>query len=169
MFKKTLLSILLTILFIPNFVLAYSDYLIVGGENIGIELKSNGVIVSGFYKVNDKYIAKEANLSVGDIIVSINDEKINSISDFTSAINKSNGDIKIGYINNDILKYTNLKSSNNLKTGLYIKDSVTGIGTLTYIDPNTKIFGALGHEMFHWRYKDIMCEECECKHIKEID
>jgi len=33
------------------------------------------------------------------------------------------------------------------KTGLYVKDSITGIGTLTYIDPNTLIYGALGHEI----------------------
>lgn len=161
MFKKTLLSILLTILFIPTFVLAYSDYLIVGGENIGIELKSNGVLVVGFYEVNDRYIAKDAGLSVGDKIVSINDFKINSINDLTNTIKSSNGNIKIGYINNDITKYTNMKLSKDTigsyKTGLYVKDSITGIGTLTYIDPNTKLFGALGHEMFHWRYKDIMC------------
>ena len=36
------------------------------------------------------------------------------------------------------------------KTGLYVKDQITGIGTLTYIDPNTKIFGALGHEIIEY-------------------
>ena len=35
----------------------------------------------------------------------------------------------------------------NYKTGLYVKDSITGIGTLSYIDPETKIYGALGHEI----------------------
>ena len=33
------------------------------------------------------------------------------------------------------------------KTGMYVKDKIVGIGTLTYIDPATKIFGALGHEI----------------------
>jgi len=151
MIKKTLLSILLTILFIPNFVLAYSDYLIVGGENIGIELKSNGVMVVGFYKVNNEYLAKKAGITIGDKIVEINDTKVNSILDLTNAINKSNGNIKISYVNNNVKKFTNLKLykdiSGNYKTGLYVKDSVTGIGTLTYIDPKTKTFGALGHEI----------------------
>ena len=59
MFKKTLLSILLTILFIPTFVLAYSDHLILGGENIGIELKSKGVVVVGFYKEESIMIKKK--------------------------------------------------------------------------------------------------------------
>ena len=151
MFKKTFQLILLSILFIPTLALAYSDYLIVGGENIGIELKSKGVVVVGFYKVNNEYIAKEVGLQVGDIITSINDQQVNSINDLTKIISSSNGDIKIGYINNNITKYTNLKlsknGSNSFKTGLYVKDSVTGIGTLTYIDPNTKLFGALGHEI----------------------
>ena len=40
------------------------------------------------------------------------------------------------------------KDENNMyKTGLYVKDSITGVGTLTFIDPNTKLFGALGHEI----------------------
>jgi len=46
---------------------------------------------------------------------------------------------------------TNLKiinTDNNVyKTGLYVKDNITGVGTLTFIDPNTKLFGALGHEI----------------------
>ena len=46
-------------------------------------------------------------------------------------------------------KKSELKNiKNNIyKTGLYVKDSITGIGTLTFIDPNTKKFGALGHEI----------------------
>lgn len=151
MFKKTLLSILLSILFIPTFVLAYSDYLIVGGENIGIELKSDGVMVVGFYKVNNKYIAKDAGLSVGDRIIAINETKVNSILDLTNTISKTDGNIEIEYVNDNIVKYTDLSltkdNTGNFKTGLYVKDSVTGIGTLTYIDPNTKLFGALGHEI----------------------
>ena len=150
MFKKTFLSILLA-LCLPTITLAYSDYVIVGGENIGIELKSKGVSVVGFYKVNDSYIAREAGLELGDVITSINGNSINSIADLTNEIKKSTGDIKIGYMRNDISKYTSLKLSKNesdsFKTGIYVKDSITGIGTLTYIDPNTKLFGALGHEI----------------------
>ena len=36
---------------------------------------------------------------------------------------------------------------NVVKTGLYVKDMVSGIGTLTFIDPETKLYGALGHEV----------------------
>lgn len=130
---------------------AYSDYVIVGGQNIGIKLNSKGVMVVGFYKVNDNYIAKDSGLEVGDLITTINNQNINTANELSNKINTSQGDITIGYIRNDITKYANLKlskdESNQYKSGIYVKDSVSGIGTLTYIDPNTKIFGALGHEI----------------------
>ena len=149
--KKTCLTLLLSLFIIPINAFAYSDYIIAGGENIGIELKAKGIIVVGVYKVGDNYPASEAGIKVGDIITSINDETVASISDLSSKINTRGEDnIKIGYIRNNISDYTNLKlyKDNDIyKTGLYVKDSISGIGTLTYIDPNTRLFGALGHEI----------------------
>lgn len=150
-FKKTCLILLLSLFIMPSCILAYSDYIIAGGDNIGIELKAKGIMVVGVYKVGDNYPANEAGIKVGDIITSINDEQVNNISELSSKINTRNEDsIKIGYIRNDISSYTNLKlyrDNQIYKTGLYVKDSITGIGTLTFIDPNTKLFGALGHEI----------------------
>ena len=151
MIKKTFLFLLLTILCIPNFVLAYSDYIVVGGENIGIELKADGVMVVGFYKVNNEYIASNAGIEIGDRIIAINNQKISSIYDLTNNIKSSDGNIAIEVVRDNITKQFTLQlpkdANNNYKTGIYVKDSVTGIGTLTYIDPNTKLFGALGHEI----------------------
>ena len=151
MIKKTFLSILLTILLIPSFVFAYSDYIVVGGENIGIELKADGVMVVGFYKVNNEYIASQAGLEIGDMITAINNQEVNSIYDLTNKIKTSDGNITIEIQRDNTTKTIDLQlikdANNNYKTGIYVKDSVTGIGTLTYIDPNTKLFGALGHEI----------------------
>lgn len=149
-FKKTALLILLTLISIPTNTLAYSDYIIAGGQNIGIEVKSKGVMVVGTYEVNSKNIAYDSGIRIGDVIVSIDDEKVSSVEDLTTKVSNSNGTIKIGYIRNNITKYTDLelfKDGNSYKTGIYVKDSITGIGTLTFIDPNTKLFGALGHEI----------------------
>jgi len=147
--KKTFLSLLLTFFCIPG-VYAYSDYIIAGGQNIGIELNSKGVMIVGFYKVDNHYIAEESGLAIGDVITTINDQEVSSIQELVNKINQSNGDIKIGYMRNDMSKFTNLKlvkQDNTYKTGIYVKDSISGIGTLTYIDPNNKVFGALGHEI----------------------
>lgn len=137
----------------PLNVFAYSDYLIAGGENIGIEIHSKGVMVVGLYKIENTYPATEAGLKVGDVITAINDENISDIEEMVRKINqvKTEGTIKIGYKRDDVLKSTNLKlyrdENQVYKTGLYVKDSISGIGTLTFIDPETNIFGALGHEI----------------------
>ena len=142
---------ILTILLIPFNTLAYSDYIYASGSNIGIELKSKGISVVGLYKVGETYPGKDAGIEQGDIITSINDKEVSSIEEMLNSLRNYQDDtIKIGYIRNDIANYTNLKlvkDNNTYKTGLYVKDSITGIGTLTYIDPNTQIFGALGHEI----------------------
>lgn len=155
--KKAFLSILLFFFLVP-YINAYSDYIYAGGENIGIQLKSKGIIVSGFYKVNNKYIASDAGLKIGDRIIKINDTIVNESSDIKDILNESNGNITIEYIrgNNTLKANINIpKEENEYKTGIYVKDSISGIGTLTYIDPNTKLFGALGHEILESSTKEI--------------
>ena len=146
---KIKLLILLTSFIMPISILAYSDYIIPGGENIGIEIKSKGVMVVGLYEINGKYLTSD--LKVGDLITKINDQKVETIDDMTKIIGSSNESIKINYIRNNKEETTTLnlvKDENNIyKTGLYVKDEIKGIGTLTFIDPNTKLFGALGHEI----------------------
>ncbi len=156
-FKKIknniLLTLIFTLLIIPNYTLAYSDYIVAGGENIGIELNSKGVIIVGTYEVNGINPAKEANLRAGDKIIKINNKDVINIEEMLKVIeninNKSN--VKITYLRGNKTNDTSLKlskSSDNIyKTGLYVKDSISGVGTLTFIDPNTKLFGALGHEI----------------------
>ena len=57
------------VLFIPVTVFAYSEYLIASGRNIGIELKTNGVLIVGSYKIGNYDALLDSNLRLGDIIV----------------------------------------------------------------------------------------------------
>lgn len=154
-FKKTCLCFLLSLFIMPSYILAYSDYVIAGGENIGIELNAKGIMVVGVYKVGDNYPAIDAGIKVGDIITSVDGDLVGNIGDLSKKIsNRTEDSIKIGYTRGNLTNYTNLKlyKDNDIyKTGLYVKDSITGIGTLTFIDPKTKLFGALGHEIVNWR------------------
>ncbi len=151
--KNTIKLLLLALLIIPGTAFAYSEYIIASGENIGIELNSKGVIIVGTYKVGNNDPAKKANLQNGDKIIKINNIIVTSIEEMLSVIQKSgiSNSIMITYLRGSNEYNTNLsliKDDNNiLKTGLYVKDSITGIGTLTFIDPKTKIYGALGHEI----------------------
>ena len=145
-FKKFFI-ILLTLFIIPINVLAYSDYIIAGGENIGISINSKGVLIIGKYPINGDNL--NTDLKNGDIIIKVNDININNVNDLTELLN-NNDNPQITYVRNNTKHITRLefiKENDTIKTGLYVKDNITGIGTLSFIDPNTKLFGALGHEV----------------------
>lgn len=143
--------LLLFLLIIPINVFAYSKYVIPGGETIGIEVNSKGILVVDFYKVNNRFIAKEAGFEIGDRIIKVENIEVNSINemlDIIKNINKKNINFLIERNNTNLelnLKLT--KENDIIKTGLYVKDKINGIGTITYIDPETKIYGSLGHEI----------------------
>ncbi len=149
--RKLLVFISILLVILPFNAYAYSDKIILGGDNIGISVKTKEILIIGFYKVNDKFIASDAGFAIGDKIVKVNDTKISNIESLVSEINETNSnEIKIT-INRDgeekEIFLPIVKEDNIIKTGLFIKDQITGIGTLTYIDPETKIFGSLGHEI----------------------
>lgn len=141
-------KILLFLLLIPTIVFGYSDYVIVGGDTLGLEVNSDGVVVVGYYEINGNYINK--HLKVGDRIIEVNDIDVDSSNELVELIDKYMTDNKVlitydrdgtEYDGELYLNYVN----GTYKTGLYVKGNVLGIGTLTYIDPNTKVYGMLGH------------------------
>lgn len=147
--KKKIIILLITLI-LPINVFAYSDYLIVGGENIGIEVKNDGILVIGFYKVNNEY--NKNGLKIGDIIKKVNDVEVLSIEELVETIDELQKDKKVTLTiernkKEKDIEFQLIEDDGKYKTGLYVKDSVTGIGTLTYIDPSTKIYGALGHQI----------------------
>lgn len=135
----------------PQITYAYSTHVIPGGETIGIEVNSKGVLIVGFYKVNNQYIAKEAGFKTNDLITEINNIKVENIEKMVELISTSETPIKFKVIRNSQEKTINFNLKYNpkeiLKTGILVKDKINGIGTLSYIDPTTKIFGSLGHEI----------------------
>ena len=141
--------ILLCVFLFPITIFAYSDHIIVGGETIGIEVHSNGIYVVGFYDVSSHDIAREAGFEIGDIIKKIDSKDVVSISDLNEILSEEKN-YKFQVLRKD--KNINIsldvvEDESVLKTGLYVKDQINGIGTLSYIDPETKIFGSLGHEI----------------------
>ncbi len=147
--KRFIIFSLLTFL-MPLQVLAYSNYIIPGGENIGIEVYNKGIMVVGFYKVNGEY--PKTNLEAGDSIIKIGNESVNTVNELVTAIDKNikNNIVEVTFVKDNKEYKTELEVSlfdGIYKTGLYVKDSLNGIGTLTYIDPESKIYGALGHEI----------------------
>lgn len=148
--KRMLLTFFLSIIIPFCEVFAYSNRLYVGGENIGIEVKTKGVLVIGLYKVNNTLINESSGITKGDYITKINDIEIKNIEEFSREINKNkdNDEVLVEYRRGNSINKTNIKiykDNDEIKTGLYVKDSVSGIGTLTAIDPSNNKFFALGH------------------------
>ena len=156
------LKVLLICLFLfPLNVLAYSDFIIPGGETLGIEIESDGIMVIGFYQINGKYNKGNPIIKSGDYIIAVEGISISNVTELTSVIedNVNKGFVNVTYKRNNKTNTSKLeliKDEGIYKTGLYVKDSITGIGTLTYIDPETKIFGALGHEIVESNTKNIV-------------
>lgn len=160
-FKKIFLMLLISLISIPTNIYAYSNKVILGGNNIGIEVKTKGILVVGLYEINNKMVAESSGIKAGDYIISVNGNNISSISDFTKEIEKDEDkkQIEITYKRKNKNYNTTLDITNvddEYKTGLYVKDKINGIGTLTFIDPNTKKFGALGHEIVTKETNEIL-------------
>ena len=150
-FKKLTLALFLTIYIIPQTILAYSKEIIASGETVGIKLNTDGILIVGSYEINGHNSLVEAGLKTGDIINQINNNNVNTVEEMVNIISNCNCDsLKILYERENKTKKTTLnlyEDKGVLKTGLYVKDSISGVGTLTFIDPNTKYFGVLGHEI----------------------
>lgn len=150
--KKLKIIVLTMIMLSPLNVFAYSNKIIVGGENIGINIKSDGILVVGFYKVDGASVVSSPVIKSGDLILKVGNTEVNSINELTNTIEKEieNNQVELVVLRGGKQIKTTLKlieKDGTFKTGLYVKDSISGIGTLTYIDPETKKFGSLGHEI----------------------
>ncbi|MCY8755231.1 SpoIVB peptidase [Bacillus haynesii] len=128
-----------------------------GGQSIGVKLHSVGVLVVGFHQINTsegkKSPGEAAGIAVGDIITEINSTKIEKMNDITPFIQKAGktGETLHLSIKRDKQEIkTKLvpkkdQAEDKYRIGLYIRDSAAGIGTMTFFEPKSKKYGALGH------------------------
>lgn len=153
--------LLLLVILLPMNVVAYSNYVYRGGNTLGIKVNTDGILIVGFYQIDGEYNKGNPSLKIGDYIQKVNGNKVSSLISLTNEIEKHSHDgyVNITYRRNSNIYNTKLDlifSEGVYKTGLFVKDSIIGIGTLTYIDPQTNIFGALGHEIIESNTSSIV-------------
>ncbi|NMA03046.1 MAG: SpoIVB peptidase [Clostridia bacterium] len=132
--------------------------LIPGGHAVGVILRTEGVLVVGYSPIIDNKgnvynPAQDAGIEIGDTIVKINNVKVLTDEQVAETINKigSQGKNLIFTIKRNNKYYQKemkpffCSETNKYRIGLYVRDNAGGIGTLTFIDPATKKYGALGH------------------------
>ncbi|MEW9500369.1 SpoIVB peptidase [Jeotgalibacillus marinus] len=135
---------------------ASSLKLIPGGQSIGISMETKGVMVVGFHSVNkssaDETPAAQAGLKVGDTLTKINGVPVSSATDLSQVLSQQLE--KKELINVEIVREGAMKevavtpeinSEGHPQLGLYVRNQTQGIGTVSYIDPESGAFGALGH------------------------
>ncbi|AMX82952.1 SpoIVB peptidase [Geobacillus subterraneus] len=128
-----------------------------GGQSIGVKLNTVGVLVVGYHLVETdngkKSPGEAAGIQVGDIIIGINGQKIENMSDlspFIEEAGKTGKPLHLQILRDQRSMTTKLiplkdKHDDVYRIGLYIRDSAAGIGTMTFYDPKSKKYGALGH------------------------
>ncbi|SHG67171.1 MULTISPECIES: SpoIVB peptidase [Virgibacillus] len=131
--------------------------IIPGGQSIGVQLQTKGVLVVGHHLVKGKTggvsPGEKADIQVGDVILEIDGKEVKKMKDVKPFVKQAGQtknalDIKLKRGKKTIsteLEPALDEKENNYQIGLYIRDSAAGIGTMTFYDPNSKKYGALGH------------------------
>lgn len=143
--KRT--ALVLMCIFLLTQTVSAAELLIPGGQLIGLELADGSVTVAAF----DDTIgttAKSAGLKVGDKITKVDDCTVRSASDIRQALERSDGTVELSVLRDGKakqLKLTPQVTADGPRLGIYLKQGVTGVGTVTWYDPDSGCFGALGH------------------------
>ena len=124
---------------------------ILGGNPAGFYMQTRGAFVAGLSDVITKdgvvSPAKDAGLVSGDVIYYINDIEVNNASDVERVISMSGVPVEIDYTRCGNSYTTSITPATDLngekKLGIFIKDDISGIGTVTFIDGNK--IATLGH------------------------
>lgn len=133
---------------------AFAKELVPVGRAVGIEMSTDGVLVSGIAKletaVGEASPAEEAGILPGDIILRLGTAEVRTAQDFLTAAGAFTGEPVAVTLRRcgKTIQYTvtpALTTDGSMKLGLRLRDGVTGIGTVTFYDPETGLFAALGH------------------------
>jgi stage IV sporulation protein B len=129
-----------------------------GGHSIGVQLRSRGVLVVGYAAIRDqsgglRQPGKEAGIELGDAIVEIDGQEVNG-EEHAAILFESAGRAgkpvpvvvrRGGKRLERAVVPVRERDSNRWRVGLYIRDGASGVGTLTFYDPASGRYGALGH------------------------
>ncbi len=135
---------------------ASADELVPVGRAVGIEAETAGLLVASLAKVQtasgEASPAADAGVLPGDIIVRLGGEEIGGVEDFTEALGSlDGGEVQLTVLRDEKrvqLALTPVQDSQGAwRLGLWLRGSVSGIGTVTYYDPETGEYGALGHSI----------------------
>ena len=124
-----------------------AEYLVPVGKVVGLQLRSGSVTVVA-YDENLGAVAREAGLKIGDEILSVENKLVSSAEDVRSALETCEGPVHLTVRREGNEKKLTLEAKpteDGPRLGIYLRQGIAGIGTVTFYDPETGLFGTLGH------------------------
>lgn len=130
------------------------QYVVPSGDIFGVKIFTDGVLIVGmddvFTDSGAVNPAKEAGLKIGDVILSVNGVPISKTAQLTNALQTAEETVCIcarrdGKALTVQLKLAYSQNEHIKKAGLWVRDSTAGVGTMTFYNPETGVFGGLGH------------------------
>lgn len=117
------------------------------GRAVGLELEADGLTVAGFDDALGAP-AKAAGLEQGDLIVKADGQPLSSAAALRSAVERCREKLILTVLRDGRevnLTVTPQEAAGCKRLGIFVREGITGVGTVTYYDPSTGAFGALGH------------------------
>ena len=145
--KKFRVLFIIILIYIFSVTASAARYLIPGGQVVGLELRDNTVTVAAFDETLGEN-AKKAGLMEGDRILQIDNTTVTCAADVQKALSACRDEVKLSILRNGKTKQLSFQpaaTAQGRKLGVYLKQGTTGIGTVTYYDPQSGSFAALGH------------------------
>ncbi len=126
---------------------ALPERLVPVGSTVGIRLEADGPVVVGFDE--ERSAAREAGMQKGDVVKTVNGTEVQGCEDFKSAVASAGGlPLELGLLRDGKPASATVSPERDgqvYRLGLLLRDSMAGIGTVTFYDPDTGLYGALGH------------------------
>ena len=152
--KKIMAAITAAVLCFMLSAAALAESLVPGGGAVGIRMTTDGVVVAGISEVETssgkRSPAADAGLKKGDVITRLGGSEIATAQDFKAALSALDGSkTTVTFERGGKQKQLNITPAQGTdgawKLGLWLRDGISGVGTLTFYDPATGVYGALGH------------------------
>lgn len=127
---------------------AMPEELVPVGSAVGIRLETDGLVVVGF-DADGVSAAKDAGMKKGDVIKRVNGVEVSGCDSFQTLVSGAGGEALEVLVDRSgepvTLKILPQKDAACYRLGIYVRDSMAGIGTVTFYDPAQNVYGALGH------------------------
>ena len=135
---------------------AFAQELAVGGQIVGIQISTRGVMVAGLGSVEtaegSRSPAKEAGIHEGDFVTAVNGREVDSAGALIAAVGELQGaSAELSLLREEkslcVTITPVLSKEDQWMLGMWLRDGISGIGTVTFCDPATGTYGALGHSV----------------------